>query len=162
MARWKQGIAAALWLALGGCAHEPATPVFRAGPPDWPTGVSGGASVSVGVLTGEVYKATSVSIDERSGLPAGYALVENGNATVTVRQPGTRKTWQGEIASGSYRLQGLPLGVTLEVTASKFGMQPRTRSVILAPHGQGRLSFAYFGGVDDSYLLPQPSYQAVN
>ncbi len=158
MTRWLLLTVLALMPCLGACAGAAPTPSFRAGPPFWEPGVSGKATASVGVLSGEVYQANNASIDPHTGLPFGYASLADNDAQVTIRQPGTRNAWQGTIASGSYRVSGLPLGVKLEVTANRFGMQARTRSITLAPHGQGRLSFAYFGGSEDSYLLPQPTY----
>lgn len=160
MGRRTWGMAAGLLALLAGCGGEASGPVFRAAPPEWPAGVAGKATASAGVLSGDVYMATSTEIDASSGLPLAYGPLPDGNAVISVRQAGSRNSWQGVIASGSYRLAGLPLGVRLEVTASKFGLQPRSRSVTIAPHGQGRLSFAYFGGSEDSYLTPQPPVQA--
>lgn len=154
---WRWGMTAGLMALVAGCGGEEPAPVFRAAPPEWPAYVSDKATASGGVLSGEVFMATVAEIDSRTGLPFGYAPLPDGNAEVKVRQVGTRNAWQGVIANGSYRLSGLPLAVKLEVTASKFGMQPRTRTVTLAAHGQGRLSFAYFGGPEDAYLVPQPS-----
>ncbi|HEY9854733.1 MAG TPA: carboxypeptidase-like regulatory domain-containing protein [Stenomitos sp.] len=157
MRRWI--LAMAMGLVTAGCADEPPDPVFRAGPPDWPPVVTAKATASAGVLSGEVYMATEETVDVHTGAPIGYALLPDGDAEVVVRQHGTRNSWQAPIASGSYSLAGLPVGVALDVTANKFGYQPRTRSVTLAARGPTRLSFGYFGGPDDSFLLPQPGYQ---
>lgn len=160
MRSWKRVVVASLLGLLAGCGGEGPGPTFRTSPPEWPAGVSTKATASAGVLAGEVYQATDAALDSRTGLPFGYAPLAEGNAQVTIRQVGSRNSWQAAIASGSYRVAGLPLGVKLEVTANQFGRQPRTRSITLAPHGQGRLSFAYFGGSEDSYLLPQPQYRS--
>lgn len=145
--------------AVAACADadSPAY-VFRSAPPDMPTSTNA-ASASTGVLTGKIYLADAETLDPKTGLPLGYRLLD-GEAKVSVRVTTTRRTLNGTVGDGGYRVTGLPIGVPLEVTAGRTGTVSKTQVVTMPPSGQGRLNFAYGGGANDSYLVGPPSYTA--
>lgn len=150
-----------LVLLLGGCDAARTTPSdlpFRAAPY---TGLATPAPAPrLGTLEGEVYSAQSTRLDPTTSLPEGYGPIPDGEGRITVMQVGARKSWSAAVASGSYQLGGLPLGLPLEVTASRFGYRPRTRTLTLGPRGYARMLFAAGTGDPDSYLVPAAGVRA--
>lgn len=149
-------------LSLTACfAPSDPLPAFRSAPPVGATTLSQ-APVASGSLEGRVYSAQSTTLDSSTRLPAGYGPLPDGNGMVTAIHIATRRTWRATITKGSYLLEGLPLGIPLEVTASSYGFGPRVQTVSVGPLGRGRLHFAYADGQDDHYLVPLPVLKLSN
>lgn len=152
-------MAIAFGLFSAGCGGNAGpAPTFRKAPPFSRLEVAPGAlaTSSVGVLMGKVYCAASEQIDAKTGLPVGYGLLPDGDTLIYAEVAGSRASYQAPIASGSYELDNLPLGVALAITATKRGYQPRTQTLTLSRGGIARLSFDFAGDPNDAYLLPQP------
>jgi len=133
-------------------------PAYRTAPPTELVQLGLAIEASPSLLTGNVYVASSTTLDRKSGNPAGYGPMPGMDGLILVTRTGQRDQWSQAIASGSYQMGGLPTGVPLVVTATKPGYLPRTLTITIGPSGIGRLSFAFEAGDGDAYLLPQPGY----
>lgn len=149
-----RGLIAIAAVGLLGCAQEEPAPTFRSFPPVLGSYTSTQASNGLGILSGRVYAATSEATDDITGLPAGYALLTDGESKITIQVVASSSIWEIPIASGSYRVGYLPMRVPLQITAAKTGLRPRMQTITIPPSGRALLDFAYVGNASDSYLLP--------
>ena len=143
----------ALVLLLTACGSETYPPPGYKAPPAMSTGSK--QPYSTASLSGRVYMADSPVVDSATQLPMGYALLPGEEGRVTVRIPGTpTQTRVVPIKDGSYEMPDLPIGVTLEVSASCPGYASRRQEVeIRLPAGR-RLNFEHDPDGPGSYLMP--------
>ena len=150
---WISAIAS---ISLIGCIQSDPAPTFRSFPPVAPIWQTVQATSSLGLLSGMVYCASSSTLDGTTGFPQGYGPLPDGENQLIFQVVASSSAWQTTIASGAYEVSGLPVGVPLQVTASKLGYLSQTQTMTIPPTGQARLDFAFTGGASDSYLLPDP------
>ncbi len=151
---WRLGLLAmALALGVTACGGETYShPGYKR-----PAPLSAGNNqpVAAATLSGNVYIAESPTILADTQLPEGYKLLPGEEGRVTVRIPGTpAQTRAVAIKDGAFEVPDLPLGVTLEVTATYPGYVSRRQQVVIALPAGRRLNFGHDPDGGGSYLIP--------
>ena len=158
---WGRGVTglvlALLLTGCGGATYPP--PGYKPYPP-----LSAGQHhpAATAILSGRVYTADSPTLDPATQLPMGYALLPGEEGRVTVRIPGTpTQTRVVPIKGGAYEIPDLPIGVSIEVSASCPGYASRRQQVeIRLPAGR-RLNFEHDPDGTGTYLMPLKDPPAV-
>ena len=151
---WLAGLLAlALALGLTACGGETYTQPGYKRP--GPLSAGNNQPVATATLSGNVYIAESPTILADSQLPEGYKLLPGDEGRVTVRIPGTPAQMRAvAIKDGAFEVPDLPLGVTLEVTATTPGYVSRRQQIVIALPAGRRLNFGHDPDGAGSYLVP--------
>jgi hypothetical protein len=146
-------LALAFALGVAACGGETLPqPGYK---PAAPLSTGNNQPVSKATLSGNVYIAESPTVLADTQLPDGYKLLPGEEGRVTVRIPGTpAQTRAVAIKDGAYEVPDLPLGVTLDVTATYPGYVSRRQQVVIVLPAGRRLNFGHDPDGTGSYLIP--------
>jgi hypothetical protein len=151
---WRAGILAlAIALSVAACGGETyPEPGYK---PPAPVSAGNNQPIKTAMLSGNVYIAESPTLLADTQLPEGYKLLPGEEGRVTVRIPGTpAQTRAVAIKDGAYEVPDLPLGVTLDVTATYPGYVSRRQQVVIVLTAGRRLNFDHDPDGAGSYLIP--------